>query len=87
LLLTVNRPDYVIEVLVINQTVDLVALAEFRTFSALVFLYAPREIVGHAYVERLRAVGQDVHGIAAAFAGIHRSFASLRMTAFKRLND
>jgi len=79
-LLPVNRVAHIVETFLVNKPVNPVALAEFRSVFKLVFPNAPVKVVGNADVERLGAVGPDVNAIASPVAGMHRSFASLRMT-------
>ena len=79
-LLAVNRVAHVVKTLVINESINLVPLAEFRSVSKLVFLNASAKVVRNPNVERLGPVCQDVNAVAAVVAGVHRSFASLRMT-------
>jgi hypothetical protein len=58
-------------------------LAECRSVAKFVFPNPSAEIICHSNVESLGAVSQDVNAVASAAAGMHRSFASLRMTPFR----
>ena len=79
-LLPVNRVAHIVKALVINKAINFVALAELRPIPKLVFPNPPVNIIGNADVKSLGAVGQDVNAIAPSVAGMHRSFASLKMT-------
>src|SRR5882762_10366886 len=79
-LLAVNRVAHIVKALVINESINLVALAEFRTVPKLVFPNSPVKIIGNSDVKGLGAIGQDTNAVAASVVGMHRSFASLKMT-------
>jgi hypothetical protein len=80
-LFPVNGIPHIVKTLVVNQSVDFVALAKFLTVAELVFPNPPMEIVSDADVKRFGAVGQNVNAIAVAIAKMHESFASLRLGA------
>jgi hypothetical protein len=63
-LLAVNRIAYVVEGLVVNQPVNLVPLAEFRSVPKLVFPNPPAKVIGNPDVERLGAVRENINAIA-----------------------
>src|SRR5882762_6714568 len=79
-LLAVNRVAHIVKALVINESINLVALAEFRTVPKLVFPNPPVKIIGNSDVKGLGAIGQDINAVGASVVGMHRSFASLKMT-------
>jgi len=68
--------NHIVEALVVDQPVDLVACAKVRSVALLVLPDTTVEVSGHTNVERLRAVRQNVDGIVAAFAIAH-SFGAL----------
>ena len=63
-LLAVNRVAHIIEAFVINQPIDLVPLAEFRSIPKLVFPNPPAEVIRNAGVERLGAVCENINAVA-----------------------
>ena len=79
-LLAVNRVAHIVKTFVVNESINLVALAEFRSVRKLVFPNPPVKIIGNSDVKRLGAIGQDINAVAASVVGMHRSFASLKMT-------
>ena len=79
-LLPVNRVAHIVKALVINKAINFVALAELRSIPKLVFPNPPVKIVCNADVKSLGTVSQDIDAIAPSVAGMHRSFASLKMT-------
>jgi len=81
--LAVNRVAHIVKALVINEPINLIAFAKRRPISKLVFPNAPMQVICNSDVERLGAVGQNVNAVVRVIAGMHRSFASLRMTGFK----
>jgi len=81
-LLPIKRLPHVIKALEVNQPVNLVAPAKIRSRPRLVFPDTLVKVVGDANVKRLRVVSQNVDE-AMPLARTHRSFASLKMTAFK----
>jgi hypothetical protein len=56
--------------------------AKSRPVPELMLPNPPPKIISDADVKRLRAVGEDINAVATVVGGIHRSFASLRMTLF-----
>src|SRR6202795_5028993 len=73
-LLAVNRVAHIVKTLVVNESINLVALAEFRSVPKLVFPNAPVKIIGNSDVKGLGAIGQDINAVGASVAGMHRSF-------------
>jgi len=82
-LLAVNRSAHIVEALVVDESINLVALAELRSVPKFVFLNTPMQVICNSDVERLGALGQNVNAVVRVIAGMHRSFASLRMTGFR----
>jgi hypothetical protein len=80
--LAVNRTPNIVKALVVNQSIDLVVLAELRSITKFMFPDPAVKIICDAHVQCLGMVGQNVNAIASAIAGVHRSFVSLRMTMF-----
>ncbi len=80
LLLAFDRIADVFKALEIQEPIEPVLPREIRSISALVFPHPPQQITGQARVERLRSLRHDVNEICPCRTGLHRSFATLRMT-------
>src|SRR5580704_17353621 len=76
-LLAPDSVAHIVKALVINKTINLVALAELRSVPKLVLPNPPMEAVRNADIETLGAVGQNVNAVATVLAELHRSFAPL----------
>src|ERR1700688_3454177 len=79
-LLAINRVAHIVKTFVVNKSINLVALAELRSLPVLVLPTPPVKIIGNSDVKSLGAIGQDINAVAASVVGMHRSFASLKMT-------
>jgi hypothetical protein len=82
-LLAVNRVAHIVETFAVYKSINLVALTESRSIPTLVFPNAPLKVICNPNVKRLGAIGQNVNAVVPVVAGIHRSFASLRMTGLR----
>jgi hypothetical protein len=79
-LLPVDCIAHIIKTFVVNESINPVAFAKYRSVSKLVFPNPSAKVVCNADVKRLAAASQDVNAVAAVVAGLHRSFAPLKMT-------
>jgi hypothetical protein len=72
--LAVNRVAHIVKTFVVNESINLVALAEFRSVPALMFPNPAAKVIGDSDVERLRAICENVNAVVAVVAEMHRSF-------------
>jgi hypothetical protein len=73
--LALNRVAHIVKTLVVNQPIDPVAFAKYRSVSKLVFPDTPPKIICNSNVKCLGAVCQDINIVVTVAAGMHSPFA------------
>jgi hypothetical protein len=84
--LAVNRIAHIVETLVVNESIDLVPLAKFRSIPQLVFPNPSAEVIRNAGVERLGAVCENINAVAPLVARMRQGRHGLNCASYEREN-